>query len=40
MKFTLDITLPERILANHGDDVDDEFTTRCWPPRAWHPSSA
>ena len=27
MKFTLDITLPERILANHGDAVDDEFTT-------------
>jgi Scaffold protein Nfu/NifU N terminal len=27
MKFTLDITLPERILANHGDDVDDEFTS-------------
>ena len=26
MKFTLDITLPERILADHGDDVDDEFT--------------
>jgi hypothetical protein len=26
MKFTLDITLPERILANRGDDVDDEFT--------------
>ena len=26
MKFTLDITLPERVLANRGDDVDDEFT--------------
>jgi hypothetical protein len=26
MKFTLDITLPQRILANRGDDVDDEFT--------------
>ena len=27
MKFTLDITLPERILATKGDDVDDEFTS-------------
>ena len=27
MKFTLDITLPERILAKRGDDVDDEFTS-------------
>ncbi len=26
MKFTLDITLPERILANRGDDVEDMFT--------------
>ena len=26
MKFTLDIMLPERILANHGDDVEDVFT--------------
>lgn len=26
MKFTLDITLPERILANRGDDVEDVFT--------------
>jgi hypothetical protein len=26
MKFTLDITLPERILANRGDHVEDGFT--------------
>src|SRR5262245_51323551 len=26
MKFSLDITLPGRILATHGDDVDDAFT--------------
>lgn len=26
MKFTLDVTLPERLLANHGDEVDDPFT--------------
>ena len=26
MKFTLDVTLSERILANRGDDVDDPFT--------------
>ena len=26
MKFTLDVTLPERILANRGDDVEDAFT--------------
>jgi len=26
MKFTLDVALPERILADRGDDVDDEFT--------------
>src|SRR5262245_28507455 len=26
MKFTLDITLPERLLASQGDDVDDPFT--------------
>jgi hypothetical protein len=26
MKFSLDVTLPERILANRGDDVDDAFT--------------
>jgi hypothetical protein len=26
MKFTLDITLPERVLANRGDDVEDAFT--------------
>jgi hypothetical protein len=26
MKFTLDITLPGRILANRGDDVEDVFT--------------
>jgi hypothetical protein len=26
MKFALDIVLPERILANRGDDVDDAFT--------------
>lgn len=26
MKFTLDVTLPERILANRGDDVADAFT--------------
>jgi hypothetical protein len=25
MKFTLDVTLPERLLANRGDDVDDPF---------------
>ena len=26
MKFTLDVTLPARVLANRGDDVDDMFT--------------
>jgi hypothetical protein len=26
MKFTLDVTLPERILANRGDVVDDAFS--------------
>ena len=26
MKFTLDITLPGRILASHGGDVEDRFT--------------
>jgi hypothetical protein len=26
MKFTLDVTLPGRILANRGDDVEDAFT--------------
>jgi hypothetical protein len=26
MKFTLDVALPARILANRGDDVDDAFT--------------
>ena len=26
MKFTLDITLPERVLANRGDEVEDAFT--------------
>ena len=26
MKFTLDINLPARILANRGDDVEDVFT--------------
>jgi hypothetical protein len=26
MKFTLDITLREHILANRGDDVEDVFT--------------
>ena len=26
MKFTLDIALPGRILADRGDEVDDEFT--------------
>jgi hypothetical protein len=26
MKFALDIVLPERILANRGDDVEDAFT--------------
>jgi hypothetical protein len=26
MKFTLDIALPERILASKGDHVDDAFT--------------
>ncbi|MGH9026425.1 MAG: NifU N-terminal domain-containing protein [Acidimicrobiia bacterium] len=26
MKFTLDVTLPDRILADRGDDVDDELT--------------
>jgi hypothetical protein len=26
MKFTLDITLPDRILATRGDDVEDVFT--------------
>jgi len=25
MKFTLDVTLPERLLANRDDDVDDPF---------------
>ena len=25
MKFTLDVTLPERLLANRGDDVNDPF---------------
>ena len=25
MKFTLDVTLPDRLLANRGDDVDDPF---------------
>jgi|SRR5436190_134225 len=27
MKFNLDVTLPERILANRGDDVADPFTS-------------
>ena len=27
MKFTLDITLPARINAKQGDDVEDQFTT-------------
>ncbi|MFI5047635.1 MAG: NifU N-terminal domain-containing protein [Acidimicrobiia bacterium] len=26
MKFTLDVTLPTRLLAARGDDVDDAFT--------------
>jgi len=26
MKFSLDITLPERLLASRGDDVADAFT--------------
>ena len=26
MKFVLDLTLPARILANRGDEVDDAFT--------------
>jgi len=26
MKFTLDVTLPERILAGRGDEVGDPFT--------------
>jgi hypothetical protein len=26
MKFALDVTLPERVLANRGDDVEDAFT--------------
>lgn len=26
MKFVLDITLSERILANRGDEIEDEFT--------------
>lgn len=26
MKFTLDVTLPARILADRGDDVDDQLT--------------
>jgi hypothetical protein len=26
MKFTLDVTLPDRLLANRGDDVNDPFT--------------
>ena len=26
MKFTLDISLPDRILANRGDDTEDAFT--------------
>ena len=26
MKFTLDVTLPARVLADCGDDVDDVFT--------------
>ena len=26
MKFTLDVTLPERLLASRDDDVDDPFT--------------
>jgi hypothetical protein len=25
MKFTLDVTLPDRLLANRGDDVEDAF---------------
>ena len=25
MKFTLDVSLPERLLAHHGDVVDDPF---------------
>jgi hypothetical protein len=25
LKFTLDVTLPGRLLANRGDDVDDPF---------------
>jgi hypothetical protein len=26
MKFTLDISLPERVLAKRGDDIEDGFT--------------
>jgi Scaffold protein Nfu/NifU N terminal len=26
MKFTLDISLPERLLAKRGDDIEDAFT--------------
>ena len=26
MKFTLDVTLPTRVLADRGDDVSDAFT--------------
>jgi len=26
MKFTLDVTLPERLLAHRGDEVSDPFT--------------
>jgi Scaffold protein Nfu/NifU N terminal len=26
MKFTLDISLPERLLAKRGDDIEDGFT--------------
>ena len=27
MKFTLDISLPERLAANQGDDTEDAFTS-------------
>ncbi len=35
MKFTLDISLPERLMADRGDDSEDAFTPRCWRSRVW-----
>jgi len=39
MKFTLDISLPERLLAKRGDDSDDPFTSALLAALAKHPAA-